>query len=300
MRARFVVAALAAALAIPAVLARVSGGDAGRPCSLQLVKLDTDGCTVVAADTAASGDAAGLWGSVDCADVSRQQRVARGGDPHTLATGRRQHNDAYRRVTVVDGDDFFGERCELGHNNLSEPTFARFEEGDRAVTFASFRFPRGFPLRSPMWQAVLQMKQTQPSANGGGAPILELDARDGRLMLFDNWHRVWSTPVRHRLWVRVALDVRYSQDPQRGTARIYVDANGDGDAGDRGERSRLFHLRTLKSETEGGTADDGIAPGEPIPSHLRAGIYHDPSYLCLPQRPCALHLDNVEVVEAGS
>jgi hypothetical protein len=306
MRAKLVVLAVAAVVApIPAVLAEVSGGGSSSitssepGCSLEPARMDTDGCPVLASDTAASTDAASVWGSVDCAQPSRQQRVARRGDPHRLGTGARQGNGAYRRITVVDGDDFYGERCELGHNSSlsDEPTFARFEEGERAVTFASLRFPGRFPLRRSMWQTVLQMKQAQPSANGGGGPILEVNARHGQLVLFNDWHRLWATPVRHGIWIRIALDVRYSQDRARGTVRMYVDGNGDGDARDRGEKSPLFRVSTLKRETEGGSPDDGIAPGQSIPSHLRAGIYHDPSYPCPLRRPCVVHLDNVQVVE---
>jgi hypothetical protein len=304
MRARLTVGVVAAAtmISIPSVLALTSGGNTDSRCSLQLGRLDMDHCALVASDTAAAADTASVWGGVDCAQTSRQQRIAKGGDLHRLAGGAPPGDSAYRRVTVLDGDDFEGERCELGHNSslASEPTFARFAEGQRRVTFASLRFPKRFPLRQSMWQAVLQMKQTQPSANGGGAPILEIEARQGRLMLFDSWNRLWSAPVRRGAWIRVAIDVRYSQDPERGTVKIYVDGDGDGDATGPREQSRVFHVKTLKRETDGGLPDDGIAPGQSIPSHLRAGIYHDSSYSCPPRRPCAIHLDNVQVVDVSA
>jgi hypothetical protein len=302
MRARVTVGVVAAAtmISIPSVLALTSGGDTeSRRCSLQLGRLDSDHCAVVASDTADAADPASVWGSVDCAQTSRQQQIAKGGDPHRRAGGAPQGDSAYRRLTVIDGDDFYGERCELGHNSNfpSEPTFARFDEGQRRVTFASLRFPKRFPLWQSMWQAVLQMKQTQPSANGGGAPILEIEVRQGRLTLFDSWKRLWSTAVRRGAWIRMAIDGRYSQEPERGTVKIYVDVDGDGDATGPREQSRVFSVRTLKRETEGDLPSDGIGPGQSIPSHLRAGIYHDPSYDCPPRRPCVIHLDNVQVVD---
>ncbi len=54
-------------------------------------------------------------------------------------------------------------------------------------------------------------------------------------------------------------------------------------------------MATLKRETTGGT-DDGIAPGESIPSHLRVGIYHNPAIACPPPSGCSTQVDNVQVV----
>ena len=42
-------------------------------------------CTVVAADTAAAPNPVPFWGKVDCADPSRHQHIASGGDPATTA-----------------------------------------------------------------------------------------------------------------------------------------------------------------------------------------------------------------------
>jgi hypothetical protein len=53
---------------------------------------------------------------------------------------------------------------------------------------------------------------------------------------------------------------------------------------------------TLKREIRGG-GRDGIAPGKSIPSHLRAGLYHDEGYSC-PESSggCSVDVDNVQVV----
>ena len=126
-----------------------------------------------------------------------------------------------------------------------------------------------------MWQTVLQMKQSEPSVYRGGGPVLEVDASNGKLQLIHNWHRRWSTPIVKRRWLRIALNVRYSQSGKAGWVRMFVDRNGDGDAGDRRERSPRFHVSTLKTELSGGSPG-GLRPGAPIPSHLRVGIYHDP------------------------
>ncbi|MEK6277152.1 MAG: hypothetical protein AABM29_03960 [Actinomycetota bacterium] len=79
---------------------------------------------------------------------------------------------------------------------------------------------------------------------------------------------------------------------------MYVDNDGDGDASGGGEQSPLYRRSTLRTETDGGVAGDGIAPGEPIPDHLRVGIYHDPVYPCDRPHTCVIHVDNVQVMNA--
>ena len=85
--------------------------------------------------------------------------------------GGAQGDDAYLQLTVRDGDDFFGERCELGHNDHRDGPTAIYREGDRRVTFASYRLPQGATRsRASGWQVVMQIKQSAPSANSGGTP----------------------------------------------------------------------------------------------------------------------------------
>ena len=42
-----------------------------------------------------------------------------------------------------------------------------------------------------------------------------------------------------------------------------------------GQRQRAISMQTLKPEVSPG--DKGIPVGQAIPSHLRMGVYHDPS-----------------------
>jgi hypothetical protein len=73
-----------------------------------------------------------------------------------------------------------------------------------------------------------------------------------------------------------------------------VDLNGDGDFSDPGELSRVFHTYTLKIQVPGPVTD--IAPGHPIPSHLRAGLYHNSSIPCPAPAGCSVDIDNVQVL----
>ena len=242
-----------------------------------------------------AGDAIAKWGSVDCAQPTRVRTAVGGAAAHGPGEAERR-TTGFRHLKVVDGDNFYGERCELGLNDHRSSPVALYHEGERRLTFISIRLPKHFPLGRTDWQTVMQMKQTQPAAAGGGAPMIELQARHGRWLLVDDWEPVWAGRAHKGVWTRFAFDVRYSQNPDLGTIRVYADRNGDGDALDNRERSRIIHRATLRRESSGGSPTDGIAPGESIPSHLRVGIYHDPAYSC-PGSRCSIGIDDVDVYQ---
>jgi len=280
-------------------------------CEVDPATLTAVGCSVLRQDTAtATNPEAGLWGNIESAADSRYQHLSSGGDPGPMATAASQGNVAYRRLTAIDGDNFWGERCELGRNehrygentgSQTAGTFALYRAGDHKLTFFSQRYPTSFPTDATGWQTVMQMKQTQPyDYNGGGGPVLELQLWQGRLYLQNSWSVKWSTTAPAKsVWIRYALDVVYSTDPAVGSVTVYVDLNGDGDALDAGEQSPQIHTQTVVSETAdpaGQSSDtDGITPGQPIPDHLRIGIYHNPSISC-PSPGCSVDVDNVQVV----
>ena len=254
--------------------------------------MTASGCEQLFDDTSEGGSPTTLWGDLGCAATSRHSLVGEG-DPHPTAAGVSQSDSSSRRLTVIDGDDVWGERCEIGKNSWKTGPTAVYREGQRAISFVSFRLGSNFPLEANTWQTVMQMKQAQPSANGGGTPMLALRAMNGRWSLWQSDsvnfselnHQVWSTPAEQHTWTRFALDITYSQDPSVGRS-VDVDLNGDGDAADSGEQSPTYSMATLKRETTGGS-DDGIAPGESIPSHLRVGIYHNPAIACPAPSGCS-------------
>ena len=259
------------------------------------------GAKVLLSDAGTNPDPASIWGKVDCAQASRAQQILSGGDTHRTATGEVPTDSAFRRLTVIDGDDVYGERCELGLDNRSSPT-ALFRQGRHLITEISIRLPSAFPLSVNTWQDVMQMKEAWPFNNSSGSPVLELDEYSGRWSLGQSLsagqtsrsHRLWSAPARANFWTRFIFDVRY-RDNKKGYIRVGVDLNGDGDFADPGELSHGFHTHTLKKEMPGGEPD-GLKPGQAIPSHLRAGIYHDPLIPCLAPTGCPVDIDNVQVI----
>lgn len=255
-------------------------------------ELALPGCRVVASDTSAA-DPTDFWGTIECETASRHQRPSSGGDPHTTATGVPQGDDAYRRLTVLDGDDFYGERCELGKNDHRDGPTAFYREGMRRVTAFSVRLPDSFPLHSEKWQTVMQMKQAQPSADDLDSVVLELQVIGGRWEVSNGPHTSWAFPAQRNVWTRFVFDVHYSDDPDRGWFQVSADLNADGDIDDAGERSPRIGGATLATEVEGGHS---IPVGEAIPSHLRAGIYHDRDIACSSPTGCAAEIDNVQVI----
>lgn len=270
-------------------------------CVVDAATLSAPGCSLIKSDTGEVADPEQLWGNIECASDSRAQRPSNGGDTHIGATGAPTTDGFFRRLSVFDGDDFYGKRCELGRNEHrfgdegGDGTFMTYHEGERRITFLSVRLDQSLPIQTHNWQTIMQMKQAQPSANGGGGPILEMQLRDNEFHLESPTETYFEAPATGGVWTRIALDVQYSPDPDVGSVTMYVDTNGDGDAADPGEQSPVIRTATMKREIAGGWEGDGIDPGQAIPSHLRAGIYHDPLIPCA--TGCSIDLDNVQVVK---
>ena len=254
-------------------------------------------------DTASDPDAAALWGSIDCQRSTRHQLISTGGDPHLRGDREPQADDSYRRLRVREDDQRYSQRCELGRNDHRSSPVALYREGDQLITYLSLRLPPGFKLNTRGFQVLMQMKQTQPSAAGGGPPRLAIEVSEGRWLLRHHGpastelddQTVWSAPARVNVWTRFAIEASYSPDPATGSVRIRADLNGDGDARDPNERSDVARVQTLRREDAGG-GEDGIPPGAAIPSHLRVGLYQHSGSTC-PRKGCFVHVDNVGVYE---
>jgi hypothetical protein len=282
-------------------------GDPGSSdCGFDASTITAPGCAVLRSDTASASDpTAGLWGNIECAKTSRASYDTSGGDTNPTADGQSQDNADYRHLTALDGDDFWGERCELGRNTRmygqdqgseTDGTFALYHEGEHATTFFSERYPSNFSMSTNHWQTIMQMKQTQPYTNPrADGPVIELQLYGNQLRFQNHWRQMWTAPApASDTWIRYAVNVVYSTDPALGSVQINVDLNGDGDTLDANEQSPVIHLATL--DAEAGAGGNGLQPGDPIPDHLRIGLYHDPAIPCPPPTGCSVDVDNVQVV----
>jgi hypothetical protein len=285
----------AASGAAPAGSCPLSRADSKLPMTIP-------GCRLVASDTASNPDPIPFWGFIACQTHSRVQQLTSGGDPHPTATGATQGDDAYRRMTVLDGDNPFnwGERCELGKNDHRTGPTAFYHEGQHLATYVSIRLPQNFDPTVDTWQDVLQMKEAQPYDNNQDCcPILYMAVHNGRWRIESINGEYGTFPARKGVWTRFAFDVIYSQHASEGRLQVSADLNGDGDFDDPGERSPVTHAPTLLAETAGpmGTSD-GLGPGDSIPSHLRVGIYHNPEIPCPAPHGCSTEVDNVQVLKS--
>ena len=135
------------------------------------------------------------------------------------------------------------------------------------------------------------------NTNFDGTPMLSLHVEEGKWKFFKSnsvskggdTKEIWSTKAKRDVWTRFALDIVYSTDPKKGSVKIYVDLNNDGDALDDGEQSKTLYESTLKYET------NGVKKGDAIPSHLRIGPYHSSAIDC--GEGCVVYYDTIEVVK---
>src|SRR4051794_40947241 len=76
------------------------------------------------------------WANYSCQDRSRVKRVA-----SPAAEGKRAY-----KLAIRDGDDSYGERCEIGMGNPGRPGFPLFDEGDeRWISFQVY-LPDDYPI----------------------------------------------------------------------------------------------------------------------------------------------------------
>ena len=138
---------------------------------------------------------------------------------HAPARGRRPPGTLqFRRLTVYDGDDVSGERCELGLNDNRKappPSTGRASALDVRLAAAS----RSARRRRP--------RLAGGDADEAGAalqqPASGVDLRAAgpqRPLAGASYNRtIWTRPGRPGVWTRFVFDIVYSQDPAMGSAR---------------------------------------------------------------------------------
>ena len=221
-------------------------------------------------DLATDPDPVPLWGEILAVSPTRHQWFASGGP-----TG-----GPFRRMTARDGDLYHGdsERAELGDSDYffedgKPDTFFLYDAGTRRVTSYWMRLPSNFPMNSNQWQVVMQMKESDPATNTDGTPVISLQAVQGQWILkqsissgpANDTRVLWRTPAKVGVWTHITVDATYSADPASGQLSMTIG----------GASSPVFRTYNLKYEVN--PPGPRLRAGDPIPSHLRLGIYHEPS-----------------------
>jgi hypothetical protein len=252
-------------------LRAVAGNGARARARVRLSPQGATGCGLhlLKQDLATDPDPVPLWGEIDAVSPTRHQWFASGGPD----------GGPFRRMTALDGDLYHGnsERAELGdsdytfENGMSD-TFYLYRAGMRRVTSFWMRLPASFPINTDDWQVVMQMKQTDPATNADGTPVIALQATQGQWILkqslspgpAEDTRVLWRTPARVGVWTHITVDATYSTDPSAGRFAIAIG----------GASSPVLRTYNLKYEVR--PPGPQLRAGDPIPDHLRLGIYHDP------------------------
>jgi hypothetical protein len=226
------------------------------------------------------------WVGYSCEDRSRFSQVT-----SPVAQGKRAY-----RIEVRDGDDSYGERCELENGNTSSSRLHEdvlFHRGQEAwVAFQTFLPPDfsfaedGAPVSFPGDGGLLmQLKQL----GSCGTPALGIVTGRGQFAMRNSagngcesgsMKSLWSVPMVLGRWVRWLVQVKFDTDPEVGFTATWYDPDGLGlrpivprlDLGKPVEGNRIY-THTQKSPTD---HPNPACPESDDCSHARIGIYRDP------------------------
>jgi hypothetical protein len=195
------------------------------------------------------------WANYSCADASRVQQV------DSAVQGRHAY-----QLEVRDGDNAYGERCEIGMANPGRAGFPIFREGDeRWISFQMY-LPDDYPIETPDWNLFFQIHQQ----GDGGCPPIAMGVRNGQFKLWKSVRNtyvldtaeMWSAPAQRNRWVKFTLHIKNSADPNVGFVELFGDIDGQG-------------MKTLLERTATHTMTK-TAAGDSMINHARVGIYRNP------------------------
>jgi hypothetical protein len=197
------------------------------------------------------------WASWSCADASRVQQVS-----SPVAQGKKAYE-----LTVHDGDNAYGERCELGNGNPGRPGFPLFHQGDeRWISFQVY-LPDSYPINTPDWNVFFQIHQE----GDGGCPPISLNVEDGQFKLYNSARSTyvldttekWHAPAQRNRWAKFTMHILNSPDDNTGYVELYGDLDGQG-------------MKTLMPRTHMHTMTQR-SDGSAMTNHARVGIYRNPA-----------------------
>lgn len=217
------------------------------------------------------------WADYSCQDATRFSQTT--GPPAPLFPPKEY------RIELRDGDDSFGERCELTLGNTGNTSYhgpaSIFHTNDQLlVHFAvyigdEFSFaPPGAPVNVPEEGGLIhQIKQL----GACGTPALGIVATRTKFVVRNSdtptcesnpMHTILEFPLVKNKWVQIAQLVKFSTDPNVGRYGLWYKTEG-ADWTWVGE----VHTHTMKSPTDHPSTS---CPESTPCSHARIGIYRDP------------------------
>ena len=226
------------------------------------------------------------WVDYSCQDRSRFAQVT-----DRVAQGGRAY-----RIEVHDGDDSYGERCELDNGNTDAKRLASqmlFHDGQEAwIAFQTylpldFSFaPDGAPVSMKNdGGLIMQLKQlgscgTPALGIVSSRTVFALRNSAGATCESGPMRSLWRVPMVLGHWVKWLQHVRFSTDDSIGFVETWYDPDGLGlrqiipvaDFGNRVVGNRIY-THTQKSPTG---HPDPACPADDTCSHARIGIYRDP------------------------
>jgi hypothetical protein len=225
------------------------------------------------------------WVSYSCADRSRFSQVT-----SPVAQGERAY-----RIEVRDGDDSYGERCELDNGNTSASRLHErilFHRGQEAwiafqtylppdFSFAADGAPVSFPGDGGLLMQLKQLGSCGTPALGivTGKAVFAMRNSAGNGCESGAMKSLWSVPMVLGRWVRWLVQVKFDTDPEAGFTATWYDPDGLGlrpivprlDLGKPVEGNRIY-THTQKSPTD---HPNPACPDSDDCSHARIGIYRD-------------------------
>jgi hypothetical protein len=197
------------------------------------------------------------WASSSCASDSRVKRVS-----SPVAQG----SHAYQ-LEVRDGDDSWGERCELGMGNPGGPQFPVMNSGDERWFSFQVYLPDDYPINTPDWNLFFQVHQI----GDGGCPPISLSVEDGKFKLHNSARKTyvtdtvekWSAPATRNRWVKFTMHLKNSTSDSVGFVELYGDLDGQGVK----ELMPREYMHTMTQR----------ANGTAMENHLRVGMYRNPT-----------------------
>ena len=231
-----------------------------------------------------------------------------GGDTHPRGDGAQQADTAYRKLTVVDGDDFYGERAMLGRN-----WWANGENSGPSQTNGAFALGReGGTTRSLFGRCASRQDFRWPRTPGNKIPNGSRPSPTPMLTLPPVTRMETAS---HSRCSCMAISSGFRPGGSRGgplrrlrrTAGFGSPPMSPSRSGQGWARLRSLSTATLTATFSTSvktptcvawshtqcttTADNGLAAGGSIPAMLALGVYHNPSAF----GTTSVELDNIQV-----